>query len=199
MSRPEQKRLFHEYAKHFLMEEKEKKGLVCKLKKKMFGGEGGGVATVKPMTTTKASNRKDGKIETATSRSSIKLGVDEFAMQSEEQHIIPAERISLCKQIGSGEFGCVFQGFFKFHAFMYNFFGLCAYITHLQLHGEEKKPAMEMLSRLFCWFFCYSSQRCPMINNNDFEGGNKADSTRKAHIAAILFSPRSCNNDQNAS
>jgi hypothetical protein len=29
----------------------------------------------------------------------------------DQQHIIPSERISLCREIGSGEFGSVFQGF----------------------------------------------------------------------------------------
>jgi hypothetical protein len=96
-----QKRLFREYAKHFPVGKEDSnnnnEGFMCKIKRKVFGGSG-------------RASKQDGRSgnENADDIQHLQTG-------NNSQHIIPAERITLCKEIGSGEFGCVFQGFYFVH------------------------------------------------------------------------------------
>jgi hypothetical protein len=116
MSRPEQKRLFREYAVHF-PEAKGRKGFMGRIKRRMFGKDEA-KASVTP--TAMESSRKDGSTTTKNSSKMAKKSDEKKREQStsntattteDQQHIIPSERISLCREIGSGEFGSVFQGF----------------------------------------------------------------------------------------
>lgn len=49
----------------------------------------------------KVFGKSDGRVSDSTPSTS--------ALDDSEQHIIPAESINLCKELGKGEFGCVFQ------------------------------------------------------------------------------------------
>ncbi|KAI1713516.1 protein tyrosine kinase domain-containing protein [Ditylenchus destructor] len=88
MSRPEQKRLRHEYSKHFASQSS---SLAGKLKKKMF--RSGGDST------------NNGYINSDPGS----LSPTSYSTGDQAQHVIAAEHISLCKELGKGEFGSVFQ------------------------------------------------------------------------------------------
>jgi hypothetical protein len=121
MSRPEQKRLFREYAVHF-PEAKGRKGFMGRIKRRMFGKDEA-KASVTPTAT--ETSRKDGSTTTKNNSKMAKKSDEKKQQQQhtsnsnttttttteDQQHIIPSERISLCREIGSGEFGSVFQGF----------------------------------------------------------------------------------------
>uniref|UniRef100_A0A915EHW5 non-specific protein-tyrosine kinase n=1 Tax=Ditylenchus dipsaci TaxID=166011 RepID=A0A915EHW5_9BILA len=83
MSRPEQKRLKQECSKHNVPgpSTSTSTSLAYKLKKKVFGGGSEPVAN----------------------------HVSECTSPTDTQHVIAAEDINLCKELGKGEFGCVYQ------------------------------------------------------------------------------------------
>jgi hypothetical protein len=86
MSRPEQKRLRHEFQKHFPSSNQPStsNSLANKIKKKVFGEPNN-------------SQPNDGGVGHTS------------PTNGQQQHIIAAENISLCKELGKGEFGCVYQ------------------------------------------------------------------------------------------
>ncbi|KAL3122727.1 hypothetical protein niasHT_005444 [Heterodera trifolii] len=94
MSRPEQRRLMREYAKHYALEQRQQNGVVWKkFRLKVFG---------------EAKLCKQRKVTGETDHWQGPGGEAETAQQP-QHHIIPPERVTLCKKIGTGEFGHVFQ------------------------------------------------------------------------------------------
>ncbi|KAL3079024.1 hypothetical protein niasHS_014806 [Heterodera schachtii] len=94
MSRPEQRRLMREYAKHYALEQRQQNGVVWKkFRLKVFG---------------EAKQCKQRKVTGETDHWQGPGGEAETAQQP-QHHIIPPERVTLCKKIGTGEFGHVFQ------------------------------------------------------------------------------------------
>lgn len=97
MSRPEQKRLRHEFSVRFPNAPSSSSSLVLKLKK-IFTGPS-----------------KD-PLNIGTSADSAEATEEaRLANNIEQQLVIPAENINLCKELGKGEFGCVYHAAWHIH------------------------------------------------------------------------------------
>lgn len=105
MSRPEQRRLWREYAKHFPFDgahhPQQKKVMWKRISRRIFGRE-------EKMRERERRGREAEDTQSQTDRTA--QGQNDQTAMGHQQHIIPAECVTLCKEIGSGEFGHVFQG-----------------------------------------------------------------------------------------